>query len=1349
MAEIKRYKLCTSDITQGGLACKNPTIKWESLSENVVIPCVEGNCSCVDVEVLDDGTDFNRCINLIIDCEDCEACPPQIITKCLCDGTADCGACETCVDGLCTPRCKDKLCDETNDVCVDCTDDTQCEDGKECIGGSCKCPAGKNFTTAEGKCVSCIGDSNCQACETCVDGACIPIICTTGACNPESNTCVECMNAGDCGPNQVCENNTCTCSPGFSYDPISALCLPTPDCSGDNDCAACSMCVNGECTPIVCPAGKICVNGTCETECDCNNPSCNNGGCSPIGPNTCICKTCTGDCANNFDCGQGCECIDGSCQTNSCAGSCTNGSDCGDGCGCFEGFCFSCTSLLCEDESCNLTLGCECQNGNCESSACGNACDAHNECAFGCFCEDEDNVCHSCSELSCNNNECGLQVGCQCISGDCVASSEELFRCEPEVTQTTDGCIEVMLVLDKSGSMSNFRPDVDAQSNIFANSVLGVPGSRLGWLNFNHDLVTVRPIGTNPGNITIHPTGGATNYTRAYDTAVTIMNASTSGSPCRKYIIFFTDGKQNVPNSGPFPGTGLSATASGSIADENQLAVDMANVARGMGIETRVIGYGNIYSGWLEQIAGGLDNYYIAPYQNASQAFDEVFASIGTTTVTEATCVPAELSWTGDTFPTSNLCEDSCGKKFYTCTPNGCLEDPMGTLTRAQCQDTCNPDTYCDCSGGECTPIPGATSGQNCAGCIDACSCGQRDVIISYDCADGNISAQITGGNYPGALATVEKSDGTYVGVYNLAELQNLTLPSGNYIITISDSSGTANCNIVKTLTVDCCNSLQVIANSADVCAGSSVSLDFTILGGTAPYTYSIEQGARGPITTATSICGGTAQASPDNTTGVNPACTVTPTTNSVYDIVVTDAGGCTATSVMNVTVNNSLNLTASGYTGICSNAASADITFDVTGGTAPYTWELKRGTTVVGTSTGTASTYTYTENAPANGIDYTMTVTGANGCADTQTYTMATIFCDPCIVSTSNQAWCATQPENVTANVLNGLAPFTYSVTIDSDPNHPSNTTGTLATQGVITYVDNVTVNHTVTFEVTDSNGDTCTATMTATVSEYLGDLSVSCVNCNSALCLGDVAQFVASGGYAGGTTEWFLSTNTTNIPDGTGVIFGAFMNTSIVSVCAKSSIGSCQTPLVCAVASDSNCPSCDLIITGIDEASGTLNVYHTGCATGAVFNWTASNGGAITSGNGTKTVVTNGVGDYTVSLTCPGGVQQPCTQSISYNYAVTPCKVGIRSTDTSVHCQISMVASGSGTCGGALEYNFLNTGNGNDSGWISSPVYNFTDCCGTGFPCDECIWSVSVRCSTNTFCIEREFVTHTGCVN
>ena len=1349
MAEIKRYQLCIDDITQGGAACSNPTVNWQSNSENVIIPCIEGDCKCVDIEVYDDGTDFDKCVTLVIDCDDCEQCPPQVITKCLCDNENDCGACQDCIGGFCVDKCTDKLCDTANEVCVECLDSNTCINGQECIGGSCQCPVDKPFVNEEGRCISCLDTSNCKACETCVDGACIPKICTTGTCDPVSNECVGCLSAGDCGPNQVCVNNECTCSPGYVYNPLTKGCDPEPECSSDGECGACSMCVNGECTDIICPDGKICVNGQCETKCNCSDPKCNQGGCQPIGPDTCICKECTGNCEDNFDCAQGCACVDGQCGSNPCAGACSSGTDCGDGCGCFEGMCYPCDTLNCEDESCNLTYGCGCINGSCQSDACGNTCIAHNDCAFGCFCEGEDNICHSCSELSCNNNECAAQVGCQCLSGTCVASDEQLYRCEPEVTQTIDGCVEVMLVLDKSGSMRNNVDDVGIESTLFANNVLAQNGSKIGWISYDHAIRTVVPLGAFSGNISITPAVGGTNYTEAYDKAVEFLKGSSTS--CKRYIIFMTDGRQNSYANGPFPGTGLppsntSGGFSNTLVLENQLIIDMTDYARSIGIETLVIKYGALTSnGIIEAMANDMSNFYLAPAGGAEQAFDDITGDILTTIISEANCIPAELTWTGDTFLKVSDCAASCGIDKYTCTTGGCLKDANGTLTEAECIEQCNPETFCDCAGGECSPIEGATSGQNCNSCSDACACGTFAAEISYNCQDNTIDASIEGGGGNGFSISVTGAG--FSGNYTLGQLQMLSLTEGDYTVEIVDIAS-PECVIVRNITVSCCNGMTVNSFNQTVCSGNFAVLDFTVLGGVAPYTYTVTEGIAGP-----EVCSGTLEAFPNNTTSINALCNVAPTESAEYYMNVTDVNGCISAGVNTVTVASSFEITADGLDDICDTEPNWDVRFQHTSTAPDFTWVVKRGSVVIYSAQNSDSTFLYTELAPANGISYTVEVTDTGGCTSTETFTMSTITCASCIVTSENYTWCGGSSQDVVGNVVAGQAPYTYDIVIDSDVAHPANTSGTLAVAGQITYVDNVQVDHTVTFNVTDANGISCTTTSNATVTPAGAAFSTECLNCNTTLCIGDDVQLAAIGGFTGGTTNWYINNAGTSTPDATGSFFTTALTSGNMTICAKSVDGSCESPVQCEVITDELCAPCDLTIVQIQESSGSLTAITTGCSSGITYTWVASDGGVINAGAGTATITTNSTGTYALTVECPGGVQQPCQFNSSYNYQITECKLSIGSVSTDVSCQISMIADNTASCSGPLEYLFVNTTTGTDSGWQSANVYNFTDCCSTaGSPAcggTPCIWSVSVRCVNNTFCIDRTFVTHENCVN
>lgn len=415
---MQRAEICITNLLQGGATCTSPTITWDNAETTcLLINCIDDGC--VIVQIPDDCED--KCISFIIDCEDCDQCPPQRITRCLCDDLDECPNCSECAEGgFCEPViCSGtEQCDPVTGDCVQCLLDGDCSCDQECVNNLCQCPPGQQIN-AQGCCVDCLNNDDCPACEQCRAGACEPVVCATGICNPETDICVECVENGDCvGDNTCCVNGRCTCCPGY-YLNSEGDCVEIPDCVTNGDCPACFICEDGECVPQVCPDGRTCVDGDCVLACDCLNPNCPQGQVCVTGPfGVCYCTTCSGGCATNADCGEGCTCVNGQCVTAPCYGPCTSGSDCGDGCGCQGGQCVSCDSLTCVQ--CATVLGCQCTDSvTCVNSPCDNPCANANDCATGCGCQD--NNCVGCNAVSCTTNA-NCPEGCFCNNGTCSAN---------------------------------------------------------------------------------------------------------------------------------------------------------------------------------------------------------------------------------------------------------------------------------------------------------------------------------------------------------------------------------------------------------------------------------------------------------------------------------------------------------------------------------------------------------------------------------------------------------------------------------------------------------------------------------------------------------------------------------------------------------------------------------------------------------------------------------------------------------------------------------------------------------------------------------------------------------------
>ncbi|MQP63669.1 hypothetical protein GFJ99_13305, partial [Flavobacterium sp. LMO6] len=155
----------------------------------------------------------------------------------------------------------------------------------------------------------------------------------------------------------------------------------------------------------------------------------------------------------------------------------------------------------------------------------------------------------------------------------------------------------------------------------------------------------------------------------------------------------------------------------------------------------------------------------------------------------------------------------------------------------------------------------------------------------------------------------------------------------------------------------------------------------------------------------------------PGNPTG-DGTTSVTGLTAGTWTCTVTDANGCTATQTFTVTQPTALSLTPASQTNIaCNGGSNGSATVSVSGGTAGYTysWAPSGGTaaTASGLSAGT----------------YTVTVTDANSCTATQSFTITeptALVATP--ASQTNVSCNSGSNGSATVSVSGGTAGYTYS---------------------------------------------------------------------------------------------------------------------------------------------------------------------------------------------------------------------------------------------------------------------------------------------------------------------------------
>lgn len=343
----------------------------------------------------------------------------------------------------------------------------------------------------------------------------------------------------------------------------------------------------------------------------------------------------------------------------------------------------------------------------------------------------------------------------------------------------------------------------------------------------------------------------------------------------------------------------------------------------------------------------------------------------------------------------------------------------------------------------------------------------ESDNISCFDENDGSITLTVEGEDDP---YTVLWSDGS-------TELDRNGLAPGTYSVTVTGANG---CPASETviLTEPELLTVSIDVDNVNCFGGTDGSITAIVSGGTPDYSYTWNNGNFPD------------QASLENV-GIGQ-----------YDLLVTDANGCTASTSAVVEDMVPLEVEVDAQAD-CENG-SGDLIATVISGEAPYQFLWSTGST----------DSLLIEVDPGS---YTLTVTDANGC-ETVESTSFTIG-DPLVLDlTATDVSCTDgNSGTITVTVLEGgTAPFTY---LWNDP--MMTTDATLSGVGMGTY----------TVTVTDANG--CTETATATV-DGADALQLS-ISTTPAGCFGEnngmATVSTGSTGVAPFTYAWSNGATTTDI--------------------------------------------------------------------------------------------------------------------------------------------------------------------------------------------------------------------------
>jgi len=266
---------------------------------------------------------------------------------------------------------------------------------------------------------------------------------------------------------------------------------------------------------------------------------------------------------------------------------------------------------------------------------------------------------------------------------------------------------------------------------------------------------------------------------------------------------------------------------------------------------------------------------------------------------------------------------------------------------------------------------------------------------------DGKGVATVSGGTSPYTYKWNNNPAGTTDSLTGLC--------SGNDSVTVTDANG---CTSTAYFSITQPNPLVItVSSNNSACSLCNGSASISVSGGTAPYSYSWTTGST--TDSATGLCKGT------------------------YTVTVTDANNCTATQKITIVPVVKIIITSSGSNVTCNGSCDGQATANASGGTSPYVYSWTNGET------------TATDTALCAG-NYTVTVTDAAGCTNTDSVTLAqpppikdtttqtNVSCSgACVGVATDSAYGGTPPykylwsTGATTSSINGLCVGTYIVTI------------------------------------------------------------------------------------------------------------------------------------------------------------------------------------------------------------------------------------------------------------------------------------------------------------------------------
>ena len=452
-----------------------------------------------------------------------------------------------------------------------------------------------------------------------------------------------------------------------------------------------------------------------------------------------------------------------------------------------------------------------------------------------------------------------------------------------------------------------------------------------------------------------------------------------------------------------------------------------------------------------------------------------------------------------------------------------------------------------------------------------------------YGVSNGAITSSAGNGTSPYTYA--------WSGGYTTSNIFGLA--AGTYAVTVTDFKG---CTVTATaLPVTQPTQIIVSATSTALgCSGGATgSVTTSVSNGASPYSY---------------WWGGGVVSADRTNVGAG-----------IYNVTVTDAHGCTATTTATISAYTPMSLSAATVDNLCYGDTVGTISEIAHNGTGPYhyIWSTGDTTAAIGSLRG--------------GI-YTVTITDNAGCSLTQTSTIATPPFPIIVNSTISDVSCfGLSDGSIALNPVNGHPPYSYK----------------WAGLGTTSSINNV-VSGNYQVSISDSWGCTVTATFTVTQPGLITPVSTV----TNVACYGGstgAISLAVTGGFSPFSYKWNdgITTQTR-----ASLSAGSYQVTIADNhACSKVVSVIITQPLLLTSAASGVAPVC------FGASTGTGNITANGGTSPYSYNW----GGGITAQNPS----TLSAGTYIVTVTDANG----CTGQSSVSL-VSPPAISVTATGNNVAC-------------------------------------------------------------------------------